>query len=125
MSGSSESESANSCACDSDPEGSVASSHASELLESSKRSRSRPKQIQGVAWVLRGEISTNQLHADSDSADMGGDVEDEDQLSKINSQLRTETPSYGPNLVWVDLRESAAFADLLSKLSAQMSRSAC
>ena len=71
MSGSSESESANSCACDSDRDGSVASSHASELLESSKRSR--PKQIQGVAWVLRGNITINQL-ADSHWADMGGDV---------------------------------------------------
>jgi hypothetical protein len=69
MSGPSESDS-------SDHEGSAASFNESELSDTRKR-RSN-KQIQGKAWILRGEISTNLLHNDSDPASIDVDANDED-----------------------------------------------
>jgi hypothetical protein len=60
---------------DSDAEGSLASSHASEMhdtLESRKRTRP-PKQILGKAWVFHGLITADAalLHAESDDNEEG------------------------------------------------------
>ena len=88
MSNSSESDSTNRPGCDSDGEDSVASSYGSEVPDCRKRQRS--PQIQGHAWVLRGQITMDQLHADSDSMAAGpeGNVENEDRITKINTRLQ-------------------------------------
>ena len=66
----------------SDGEGAVASSSVSE--EQDKRKRN--PQILGKAWVLRGEITINMLHNDSDQADMHGDVENDAKVQTTKSQ---------------------------------------
>ena len=88
MSNSSESDSTNSPGCDSDGEDSVASSYGSEVPDC--RKRQRPPQIQGHAWVLRGQITMDQLHADSDSIAAGpeGNVENEDRITNINTRMQ-------------------------------------
>ncbi len=78
MSGPSESDSFDRSGGDADREGTVASFHDSELSDT--RKRRRKKQIQGRAWILRGdagEITTNLLHNDSGPASMDGDADDE------------------------------------------------
>jgi hypothetical protein len=67
MSGSSENDSSHQSGGESDCEGSAASSHESELPDTPKPRRN--KQIQGMAWILRGEITTTLLHNDSVSMD--------------------------------------------------------
>ena len=68
MSASSESDSSNRHGCDSesisDGELSVASSYGSEVQDC--RKRPRQPQIIGNSWVLHGQITMDQLHADSD-----------------------------------------------------------
>jgi hypothetical protein len=80
MSGSSESDAFNHTGCDSDGEGSVASSYGSEVQNCRKRP-SQP-QIQGNAWVLNCRIFTDDFHANADWAATGpdGDVEMETQF---------------------------------------------
>ena len=86
MSASSESDSSNRHGCDSDGEFSVASSYGSEVQDC--RKRPRHTQIIGHAWIFRGQITMDQLHADSDSMAAGpaGDVENEDKITKINTR---------------------------------------
>ena len=88
MSASSESDSSNRSRCDSDGEFSVASSYGSEVQDC--RKRKHQPQIQGSAWVLRAQITMDQLHADSDSMAAGpeGNVENEDRITKINTRLQ-------------------------------------
>ena len=88
MSASSESDSSNRHGCDSDGELSVASSYGSEVQDC--RKRPRQPQIQGSSWVLHGQITMDQLHADSDSMAAGpeGDAENEDRITKINTRLQ-------------------------------------
>jgi len=66
----------------------VASSNVSEVQDC--RKRSRQQQIQGSSWVLRGQITIDQLHANSDgmTAVPEGDVENEDRISKLNARLQ-------------------------------------
>ena len=88
MSISSEIDSTNRTGCDSDGElVSVASSYGSEVQDC--RKRPRKPQIQGNSWVLRGQITMDQLHADSDlmAAGQEGDVENEERITKINIRL--------------------------------------
>jgi hypothetical protein len=87
MSASSESDSSNLPGCDSDGEFSVASSYGSEVQDC-RKSKHQP-QIQGGAWVLRCQITMNQLHSNSDSmaAGLQGDAENEDRITKINTSL--------------------------------------
>jgi hypothetical protein len=48
-------------------EGSVASSHASEMQDTSGiTKRTQPPQILGKTWVFHGNITTDKLHTDSD-----------------------------------------------------------
>ena len=70
MSGPSESDSTHRSGGESDHEGSAASSHESELPDSRKRRRNR--QIQGRAWVLRGEITTDLLLNKASNTSMDG-----------------------------------------------------
>ena len=75
MSESSESDFSHHPGKDSDDEGSVPSSHASDMpdsLDSRKRARP-PKQIRGNAWVFYGLITADAalLHAESDDPDEG------------------------------------------------------
>ncbi len=64
----------------------MASSNAYELQGS--RMRARPKQIQGMAWVLHGVITPDQLLVGSDSADgVDGLLENEDKALNLKSQL--------------------------------------
>ncbi len=88
VSASSESDSSNRHGCDSDGELSVASSYGSEVQDC--RKRQRQPQIQEKSWVLHGQITMNQLHADSDSMAAGseGDAENEDRITKINTRLQ-------------------------------------
>ena len=88
MSASSESDSSDRHGCDSDGEFSVTSSYGSEVQDC--RKRKHQPQIQGSAWVLRGQITMDKLHADSDSMAAGpeGDAENEDRISKINTRLQ-------------------------------------
>ncbi len=74
--------------CDSDGELSVASPYGSEVQDC--RKRPRQPQIIGSSWVLHGQITMDQLHADSDPMAAGpeGDVENEDRISKINTRLQ-------------------------------------
>jgi hypothetical protein len=65
-----------------DCEGSAASSHESEL--SDPRKRRRNEQIQGKAWILRGEITTTLLH--NDSASMHCDNDEEAKVQNTKSQ---------------------------------------
>ena len=70
MSVSSESDSSHRSGGESDREGLAASSHeseASELPDTPKQRRN--KQNQGMAWILRGEITTTLLHNDMTSMD--------------------------------------------------------
>ena len=87
MSDSSESDPSNRPGCESDGEFSVASSYGSEVQDC--RKRPRQPQIQGNSWVLRGQITMDQLYADSDSMAAGpeGDVENEDIITKINKPI--------------------------------------
>ena len=66
----------------------MASSNVSEVQDC--RKRSRQQQIQGSSWVLRGQITIDQLHANSDgmTAVPEGDVENEDRISKLNARLQ-------------------------------------
>ena len=66
----------------------MASSYGSEVQDC--RKRSRQPQIIGHAWVLRGQITMDRLHANSDSVAAGleGDAENEDRISKINTRLQ-------------------------------------
>jgi hypothetical protein len=88
MSASSESDSSNRHGCDSDGELSVASSYGSEVQDC--RKRPRHPQIIANSWVLLGQITMDQLHADSDSMAAGpeGDAENEDRITKINTRLQ-------------------------------------
>jgi hypothetical protein len=88
MSASSESDASNRHGCDSDGEFSVASSYGSEVQDC--RKRPRQPQIIGRSWVLHGQITMDQLHADSDPMAAGpeGDVENEDRITKINTRLQ-------------------------------------
>ncbi len=88
MSASSESDSSNRPGCDSDGEFSVASSYGSEVQDC--RKRKHQPQIQGSAWVLRFQITMDQLRSDSDSmaAGLEGNVENEDRITKINTRLQ-------------------------------------
>jgi hypothetical protein len=84
MSGSSENDSSQLSAGESDCEGSAASSHESEMPDTPK-TRSN-KQIQGTVWILRGEISTDLLPNDSPSM-----VCDDDEEAKVqNTKSQTE-----------------------------------
>ncbi len=69
MSDSSDSESSVRIGCDSDSEGSVDPFQASELLDNITST-----QVLGRAWILRGEITTDRLHANSDLVALEGDV---------------------------------------------------
>jgi hypothetical protein len=71
MSGSSENDSSHRSGGESDCEGSAASSHEFEL--SDPRKSRRNEQIQGKAWILRGEITTPLLRNDSASMDCDAD----------------------------------------------------
>ncbi len=88
MSASSESDSSKRHGCDSDGELSVASSYGSEVQDC--RKRSRQPQIRGSSWVLHGQITMDQLHADSDTMAAGpeSDVENEDRITKINTRMQ-------------------------------------
>jgi hypothetical protein len=88
MSASSESDSSNRHGCDSDGELSVASSYGSAVQDC--RKRPRHPQIIANSWVLLGQITMDQLHADSDSMAAGpeGDAENEDRITKINTRLQ-------------------------------------
>ncbi len=88
MSASIESDSSNRPGCDSDGEFSVASSYGSEVQDC--RKRKHQPQIQGSAWVLRCQITMDQLHSDSDSmaAGLEGNVENEDRITKLNTRLQ-------------------------------------
>ncbi len=88
MSDSSESESSNRPDCDSDGEVSVASSYGSEMQDCRKSPR-RP-QIQGNSWVLRGKITIDQLHTNSDwmVAGQEGEIENEDRITKLHTSLQ-------------------------------------
>ncbi len=79
--GPSESDSSDRSGGDSDREGTVASSHDSELSDTRKRRRN--KQIQGRAWILQGEITTNLFHNDLDPASI--DVDANDEEAKVQS----------------------------------------
>ncbi len=84
LSASSESDSSNRPGCDSDGEFSVASSYGSDCSK-----RKHQPQIQGSAWVLRFQITMDQLHSYSDSmAGPEGDVENEDRITKISTRLQ-------------------------------------
>ncbi len=89
MSESTEIDLSNHPGCDSDGEFSVPSSYGSEVQESQQDCRKRPRQlqIQGNSWVLRAQITVDQLHADSDWLTVGseGDVENEEKTAKINA----------------------------------------
>ena len=65
----------------------MASSCGSEVQDC--RKRPRQKQIIGHAWVFRGQITIDQLHANSDEMAAGpeGDVENEDIITKLNARL--------------------------------------
>jgi hypothetical protein len=76
MFGPSESDSSSRSGGDSDREGSVASSHDSKMPDTRKRRHN--KQILGRAWIIRGEITTNLLHNDSDPASVNGDADNEE-----------------------------------------------
>ncbi len=67
---------------------SVASSYGSEVQDC--RNRKHQPQIQGGAWVLRCQITMDQLHSNSDSmaAGLKGYVENEDRITKINTRLQ-------------------------------------
>jgi hypothetical protein len=84
MSGSIENDSSYRSGGDLDCEGSTASSHESELPDT--RTPRRNKQIKGMAWILRGEITTTLLHNHSASMDC-----DDDEEAKIqNTRSQTE-----------------------------------
>jgi hypothetical protein len=79
----------------SDGEGSMACSDATENSVQDSRKRTRPKktQTQGKAWIFEGEITTDLLPADSDSAtSLDGDVEDDSniQFLRAKSKLQAE-----------------------------------
>ncbi len=75
MSGSSESDSSDRPGGDSHREGTVETSHDSDLSDTRKCRRN--KQIQVRAWILRSEITTNLLHTNSGTASMDSDADDE------------------------------------------------
>jgi hypothetical protein len=74
MSGSSENDSSHRSGGESDRKSSAASSHESELPDSQKRRRTI--QIQGRAWVLHGEISTDLLLNNASKTSMDDDADD-------------------------------------------------
>jgi hypothetical protein len=82
MSGSSENDSSHRSGGESDCEGSAASSHESKLPDTRKPHRN--EQIQGKAWILRGEITTTLLH--NDSAFMDCDNDEEAKVKNTKSQ---------------------------------------
>ena len=87
MSVSSKSDSSHRSGGESDCEGSAASSHeseASELPDTPKQRRN--KQNQGMAWILRGEITTTLLHLDSASMDCDDADDEEAKIQNIKSQ---------------------------------------
>ena len=95
MSESSESDFSHHPGKDSDDEGSVPSSHASDMpdsLDSRKRARP-PIQIQGKAWVFYGLITADAalLHAESDDPDQG-------PFPKIKAMLLAHWTSVYPQL---------------------------
>jgi hypothetical protein len=86
MSGPSESDSSDQSGREPDREGLAASSNESELSDTARKRR-RKTQIQGKAWILRGEITTNLLHNDSDPASIDIDADDvEAKIQKTKSQ---------------------------------------
>jgi hypothetical protein len=91
MSGSSENDSSHRSGGESDHEGSAASSHESELPDSHKRRRNI--QIQGRAYVLRGEITTDLLLNNVSKTSMD-DVSDDDAKVQ-NTKSQTEA-ALGP-----------------------------
>jgi hypothetical protein len=84
MSGSSENDSSHQSGGEPDSEGSAASSHESELPDAPKPRRN--KRIQGKAWILRGEITTNLLHKDSASMDCDADYDADVQNVKSQTE---------------------------------------
>jgi hypothetical protein len=84
MPGSSENDSSHQSGGESDCEGSVASSHESELPDTRKPRLNKP--IQGKAWILRGEITTTLLHNDSASMDCDADYDAEVQNIKFQTE---------------------------------------
>ena len=93
MSGSSENDSSHQSGGESDREGSAASSHESELPDSRKRRRNI--QIQGRAWVLHGNITTNLLHNDF----MDGNADDDDaKVQNTKSQIEAALGTKFENL---------------------------
>jgi hypothetical protein len=87
MSVSSKSDSSHRSGGESCCEGSAASSHESEASELPDTPKQRcNKQIQGWAWILRGEITTTLLHNDMASMDCDDDDDDEAKIQNIKSQ---------------------------------------
>ncbi len=88
MSDPSESDSSNRPDCDSDGEVAVASSYESEVQDC--RNCPRQPQIQGNSWVLRGQITIDQLHTNSDwmVAGPAGEIENEDRITKLHTRLQ-------------------------------------
>ena len=77
----------------SDGEGSMACSDATENSVQDSRKRTRPKktQTQGKAWIFEGEITTDLLPADSDSATgLCGEVEDEGNLKFLRLKFHIQ-----------------------------------
>ena len=81
-----ESDSSHQFGRDSGDEDSVASSHAPQ--QEAREKRPRAKQVIGNAWVLRGEITINMIHNNSDQADMHGDVENDAKVQTTKSQIQ-------------------------------------
>jgi hypothetical protein len=74
--------------CDSDGESYVAPWYGSQVSDCRKRTCTI--QIKGAAWVLRGQITVDDLHALSHSTVAGPEdnIENEDEISKKHSHLQ-------------------------------------
>jgi hypothetical protein len=85
---SSESDSSNRPDCDSDGEVSVVSLYGSKVQDC--RKRQRQPQIQGNSRVLRGQITIDQLHTNSDWMVAGpeGKIGNEDRITRLHSRLQ-------------------------------------
>ena len=86
----------------SDGEGAVASSSVSE--EQDKRKRN-PQNL-GKAWVLRGEITQNMIHNNSDQADIHGDVENDAKVQIIKSERQA---ALGAKFEWKNVKQHHIF----------------
>jgi hypothetical protein len=87
MSCPSESDSSDRFGGDSDREGSAASSNESEIPDTVKCRRIQ--QIVGTVWIIRGEITINLLHNDSDPASVDG-YADAKEAKVQNTKSQTE-----------------------------------